>query len=98
MASEASLSFTSASRPALARGVDDAVGQVLVEQAERDGLERLGHRGDLGEDVDAVLLLLDHPLQAAGLALDPAQPLEVVVLGVEVAVLVRAHASDTIPP
>ena len=80
MASDASFSLTSASGPPLARGVDDAVRQVLVEQPERHRLQRLGHRGDLGEDVDAVLLLLDHPLQAADLALDAAQALEVVVL------------------
>ena len=80
IASDASLSLSSASRPPCAGGVDDAVRHVLVEQAEGDRLERLRHRGDLGEDVDAVLLLLDHPLQPAGLALDPAQPLEVVVL------------------
>jgi hypothetical protein len=31
--------------------------------------------GDLGEDVDAVLLLLDHALEAARLALDALEPL-----------------------
>src|SRR5688500_19402311 len=60
---------------------------VLLEQAQCDRLECLRHRGDLGEDVDAVLLVLDHALQTAGLALDTAQPLEVVVLAVDVAVL-----------
>src|SRR5215218_7358753 len=71
-----------------ARGVDDAVAHVLLEQAEGDRLQRLRHGGDLGEDVDAVLLVLDHALQTAGLALDAAQPLEVVVLAVDVTVLV----------
>ena len=87
-----------ASRPPARRGVDDAVAHVLLEQAEGDRLQRLRHRRDLGEDVDAVLLLLDHPLQAAGLALDAAQPLEVVVLAVDVAVLVlvRAAPSSTV--
>src|SRR4051794_2517750 len=69
------------------RRLDDAVAEVLLEQPQRDGLQCLGHRRDLGEDVDAVLLVLDHPLQAAGLALDAAQPLEVLVLAVDVAVL-----------
>src|SRR4051812_41268218 len=69
-------------------GVHDAGAQVLLEQAEGHRLQRLGHRRDLGEDVDAVLLVLDHPLQPAGLALDAAQPLEVVVLAADVAVLV----------
>src|SRR5215218_6726372 len=68
--------------------LDDAVAQVFLEQAQRDRLQGLRHGRDLGEDVDAVLLVLDHPLQAAGLALDPAQALEVVVLAVDVAVLV----------
>src|SRR4029079_14211727 len=53
------------------------------------------HRGDLGQDVDAVLLLVDHPLQATGLPLDPAQPLEDVVLVAEVA---RVSHEGTIPP
>ena len=80
-----------------AGGVDHAVREVLLEQADRDGLEGLRHRRDLGEDVDAVLLVLDHPLQPAGLALDAAQPLEVVVLAVDVAVLVLCH-TPSIPP
>src|SRR3712207_6340834 len=71
-------------------GLDDAVRQVLLDQAERDRLQRLRHRRDPGEDVDAVLLVLDHPLQPAGLTLDAAQPLEVVVLAVDVAVLATA--------
>src|SRR5688572_25054164 len=70
------------------RGLHEAVAHVLLEQAQGDRLESLRHRRDLGEDVDAVLLVLDHALQTAGLALDAAQPLEVVVLAVDVAVLV----------
>jgi hypothetical protein len=67
------------------------VTEVLIEQRERDRLQCLGGRGDLGEDVDAVLVLVDHPLQAADLPLDPPQPLEVVVLvvGVSVHVVLR---------
>ena len=49
---------------------------VGVEQAQADAVEGAAHGGDLGEDVDAVPLLLDHPRQAARLALDPAQPVE----------------------
>src|SRR3984957_16036954 len=47
----------------------DTVAEVLLEQTEGDRLERLGGRRDLREDVDAVLVLLDHPLQAPDLAL-----------------------------
>src|SRR3546814_17654777 len=75
---------------------DDAVAQVLLEQTEGDRAQRLGHRGDLGEDVDAILLLLDHPLKASCLPLDPAQSLEVVLLVPDVAVarglVLVAHA------
>jgi hypothetical protein len=53
------------------------VRQVLVQQFQRERLQRLGRGGHLGQDVDAVLVLLDHPLQAPDLPLDPAQPLEV---------------------
>src|SRR5215207_916319 len=66
--------------------LDHAVGEVLLEQLEGEGLQRLGGSRDLGEDVDAVLVLLDHPLQAADLALDTAQALEVAVLARGVAV------------
>ena len=51
----------------------DAVAEVLLKQAERDRLQGLSGGRDLGEDVDAVLVLVDHPLQAADLAFDPAQ-------------------------
>src|SRR5690242_1639149 len=55
------------------RRVDDAVRQVILEQADRHRLQRaLGGR-DLSQDIDAVRVLVDHPLQAADLPLDPAQ-------------------------
>src|SRR4051794_32802762 len=65
------------------RGLDQAVAHVLLEQAEGDRLQGLRHRRDLREDVDAVLLVLDHALQPACLALDAAQALEVVVLALD---------------
>ena len=42
----------------------------LVEQAERDLVERGLDRADLREHVDAVAVVLDHALDAADLALD----------------------------
>src|SRR5438874_437652 len=60
---------------AAGEGVGDAMREVLVEQLDGDRLERLGHGRDLVEDVDAVLVLVDHPLQAAHLAFDTTQPL-----------------------
>src|SRR5450759_1265403 len=59
----------------------DAGTEVVVEEREGERLECLGDRGDLGEDVDAVLVVRDHLLQAADLALDAAQPVEVRGLG-----------------
>ena len=55
---------------------DDAVFEVLVEQHERDAFHGAGGRGDLGEDVDAVGLLVDEALQAAYLTFDATQPRE----------------------
>ena len=95
MASEASRSLVACSSPPAATACDDAVGQVLVEQAEGHGLERLRRGGDLGEDVDAVRVLGHHPLDAADLALDAAQALEVGFLGVGVPG--AGHAGDDTP-
>src|SRR5690606_14713825 len=53
---------------AVGDGVPDAVLEVLVEHGEGEGAQRLVDRGGLGEDVDAVLVLLDHPLQPPDLA------------------------------
>ena len=49
--------------PSFGCSADDAVAQVFLEQTERDRLKRARHRGYLGEDIDAVLLLLDHLLR-----------------------------------
>jgi hypothetical protein len=46
------------------------VAEVLLQQAQGYRLQGPGDRGDLGQEVDAVLIVLDHPLQAADLALD----------------------------
>ena len=70
----------------LALGAHDAMARVVVEQAERDLVERGLDRADLGEHVDAVAVVLDHALDAADLALDAPQALEELVLGGGVAV------------
>ena len=87
IASEASVELGLGGRAALDSRVHDAVPQVVVQQAERHRLQGLRERADLGEDVDAVLLLLDHPVDAAGLALDALEPGEVPVLVRDVAVV-----------
>ena len=43
-------------------------------------MERLGDRGNLGEDVDAVLVFIDHAGDAADLPFNAAQALEVRLL------------------
>src|SRR4249919_2773091 len=66
---------------------DNAVAEVFTEQAECDRLQRASHGGHLRQDIDAVLFLLDHLLQATGLALDSAQPLKIVILAGNVAMM-----------
>ena len=82
------------------RTAHDAVVRVVVEQAEGHLVERGLSSADLRQDVDAVAVVLDHPLDAAHLALDAAQPLQELVLGRRVAARLaccrRAHAA-TIP-
>src|SRR6266700_2887215 len=50
------------------------------QPGERLRLQRPGRRRNLGQDVDAVHVFLNHLLQAANLALDAAQPQEVSLL------------------
>jgi hypothetical protein len=45
--------------------VHDAVAEVLVDEAERDLLQRGVDGSDLGEDVDAVGVVFDEPLKPA---------------------------------
>src|SRR4029079_8950416 len=56
--------------------VGDAVPHVVVEDLQRERLERRVHRRDLREHVDAVTVVLDHALDAAHLALDAMQPVD----------------------
>src|SRR3546814_13643219 len=54
---------------------------VLVEEPDGDGLEGFGDGADLGEDVAAVGVFVDHATDAADLAIDAVKGLGVVVLG-----------------
>ena len=47
-------------------GAGHAVAEVLVEQADGDALQRLRRRRDLGEDVDAVLVVARPSAAARG--------------------------------
>ena len=71
MAADASLIFAAASVAARRHRVGDAVREVVVEQLEGHRLQGLRRRRDLFEHVDAVPVVVDHPLEAAHLALDP---------------------------
>src|SRR6266540_2229000 len=51
----------------------DAVAHVVIQKAHADRLQGCRHRVELGEDVDAVLILVDHALQASDLSLDAPQ-------------------------
>src|ERR1035438_2870978 len=87
--------------PAGSHGLRHALPEVILQQAEGNRLESPGHRGDLSEHINAVDVLFYHPLQAANLALDPAQPFEVgvLVLGVTVhGARIRGHTGRTQPP
>src|SRR5687768_10676208 len=64
----------------------DAVAHVVVEDLEGETLERRRDRPDLGEDVDAVPLVLDHALDAPHLPFDPVQALDERILVLDVAV------------
>jgi threonine/homoserine/homoserine lactone efflux protein len=75
--------------------VGHAVGHVVVEDLEREALERRVDGGDLREHVDAVAILLDHPLDAAHLPLDAMQPADERVLVGGIAVSALAHATPS---
>src|SRR3954447_8681794 len=60
---------------------EQAVARVAVEQPERDLVQRGLDGGDLGQDVDAVAVLVDHARDAADLTLDPGQALVELFLG-----------------
>src|SRR4029453_1589935 len=66
--------------------VGDAVPDVVLEQLDRDALQSGRDGGDLREDVDAGALVLDHPLDAANLPLDPVQALDQCLLVGDVSV------------
>src|SRR6185369_2142813 len=71
---------------AMLRGGPDAALDVVLEDEDREGIDRGAQRGRLLEDVDAVLLALDHPGDPADLALHPRQAADQagLVLGVAV--------------
>src|SRR5690554_3635204 len=69
---------------ARADGGGGAVAEVVAHELLADAPERLVDGGDLGHDVGAVPVLLDHTLEAPDLPLDPAQALDVSLLALGV--------------
>jgi hypothetical protein len=65
---------------AFGHGLRNAVTYMFFEKANGNRLQRPGHGRDLGEDIDAVVVLGDHALQAAYLPLHAAQSFYVAVL------------------
>ena len=74
MAADASVIFAVGLLATVVDRVGHAVGQVVVEQLQRHRLQGLRRRRDLLEHVDAVPVLVDHPLEAPHLPLDPPEP------------------------
>src|SRR5579862_1645711 len=63
-------------RPARRERVAHAVAEVVAEQLDGDGLQGLGDGRHLRQHINAVAVVLDHPLQAAHLSLDPPEAVE----------------------
>ena len=72
-------------------GGPDAAADVVLEDQDRQRVDGRPERGGLLEDVDAVLLALDHPGDAADLALHPRQAADELGLVLRVAVAEMAR-------
>ena len=76
----------------------DAVGDVVVQDLEGHALERGLDGAHLGQDVDAVAVVVDHALDPAHLSLDAVQALLERVLVVAVLHLVLPWAVEAAEP
>ena len=63
--------FDLGSAPARADGLGDAVLGVIRKQQQRDAVERRFRGSDLGQNIDAVPVRLDHLLDTPDLPFDP---------------------------
>ena len=66
-------------RAPFTRGLRDAVREMIIEQRESDVFERLRRGGNLREDINAVAVGIDHPLDSSYLAFSTPKPLEQIV-------------------
>ena len=62
-------------------GVVDTVAEVFVYEPDAHALKGFGDRADLGQDVEAVRIFPNHPLESSDLAFDAAESIEVVIFG-----------------
>jgi len=78
-------------------GGSDAAANVILEDQDADRVEGRSQGSGLLEDVHAVLFALDHPSDAADLALDPAQAADEggLVLGVAVPEVIGGFRAGT---
>ena len=60
----------------------DAMGDVIGQDLILGAAQRGAHRRELGDDVDAIAVVLDHAREPAHLALDPLEPFEYRRLGI----------------
>ena len=60
----------------------DAMGDMVAQEFFLHAAKGSADGGNLRDDVDAIMILLDHPAKAADLALDPGEPLETGLLDV----------------
>ena len=51
----------------------DAMGDVIAQNLLLDAPQRGAHRRELGDDINAITILVDHAGEAAYLPLDPAE-------------------------
>ena len=58
--------------------------EMVAHQVPRHTSERFLHRGDLGNDVGTIAVLLDHFLESADLAFDPAKPVLICLLDLRI--------------
>jgi hypothetical protein len=93
MAAEASFSLASASSP-LATAPRTQWSRWSSNRPRATDSERAGHGRDLGEDVDAVLLLLDHLLQPKSLPFDATKPAQILLLAADVSVMAALDIAD----
>jgi hypothetical protein len=76
---------------------DQAVTDVAVQQPEADLVERCPRGVDLGHDIDAVAVFLDHLGDAPDLTLDPGQTIQQLLLRRRVSACLGCHGCLLLP-